>query len=60
MFRLMCDGIAELFSGVPFIWTAPLARPGSQHGVESDFFTPSQSGHQAFAPALRLPGRATD
>jgi hypothetical protein len=57
MFRSMCDGIAKFFSGVPFIWTAPLARPGSQHGVESGFFTPSASGHQAFAPALRLPGR---
>ena len=57
MFRSMCDGIATFFAGVPFIWTAPLARPGSQHGVDNDFFAPSKAHSQAFAPALRLPGR---
>ncbi len=57
MFRSMCDAVAEFFAGAPFIWTAPLARPGSQHGVDNDFFTPSKAQPQAFAPALRLPGR---
>lgn len=41
-----------------FIWTAPLDRPGSSHGVASTFFEPARrGGYQAFHLSMRLPSR---
>lgn len=66
MFRSMADKVALFFKNIgaknkkasQFIWTAPLYRADSEHGVKNNFFEPTKrGGFHAFHPDLRLPGR---